>query len=130
MNRALLQEDNKIMDAPFMRFPVQSIRATQHEVLDLLSANEKQAIDALLYWMEAVDDLITTGTRSASMLKQAIKLNASLENRTSVADEYIEAMAEAEKNLGLLIKLCESYVSGRPHEIIEFTHPVGGEDDT
>ena len=38
--------------------------------------------------------------------------------------EYVEIMGEAERNLSLLIGLCESYVGGRYHEVIEFTHPV------
>jgi hypothetical protein len=130
MNIALVRERNKIIAAPVMRFPVSSIRIMQHEVLDLLNANEKQALDALLYWMEAIDDLIGEGTKSASNLKLAIKRNAPNEERTSIANDFLELMEEAEKNLELLVELCQSFISGRAHEIIEFSHPVGGENDT
>ena len=50
MNRALFIEDRRITDAPIMRFPTQLIRDTQTQVLDLLSANEMQSTNVLLYW--------------------------------------------------------------------------------
>lgn len=123
-NIELLQEDNKVTDAPYMRFPIRSIRDQQIQVLDLLSAAQKQGIDALIYWMEAVDDLLASATSKATELKVLIRANATLQERSKSAERYLELMGESEKNLGLLCRLCEYYVDGNPEKIIEFRHPI------
>ena len=74
--------------------------------------------------MEAIDDMIGKGIASASEIKRLEKIKAPDDAKALEAKDYVEIMGEAQKNLGYLIKLCESYVQGRTYEIIEFTHPV------
>jgi hypothetical protein len=68
MNRSILIEDNKITDAPFMPFSTQSIRDYQVRALDVLGTEEKQSLDAIMYWMESIDGLIASATSIAIQL--------------------------------------------------------------
>ena len=124
-NIALIKEDNKITGAPFMRFPTQSIKDYQFQVLDILDANQKQGLDALIYWMEAIDDLISEATCKATELKDCIKLNAPNAERTLLVGEFISLLEEAEKNLNHFITLAGYYKEGKAHRILEFQHPIG-----
>jgi hypothetical protein len=81
-NIALLKKDNKITGAPFIRFPTESIKQYQHDILDMFNANEKQALDALVFWMEAIEDLISNATEKANEIKSLIRQNASNEEKT------------------------------------------------
>lgn len=125
MNIDLIKEDNKVMGAPFMHFPTQSIKDYQFQVLDLLNANDKQGLDTLIYWMEAIDTLLDEATLVAGKLKILIKNNASTSERSLVGTEYVDVLEEAETNLGHLVTLAEFYVKGESHKILEFKHPVG-----
>ena len=46
-------QNGRIISAPIMKFPTETIRTLQLEVIDILNANQNQAISALLYWMTA-----------------------------------------------------------------------------
>lgn len=130
MNLALIREDNRVTPAPFMLFPTKSIKDYQFQVLDILNSNQKQALDALVYWMEAIDGLLSEATQNASELKRLVKENAATSERARVAGEYIDCLEEAEKNLGYFIKLSGYYVQGEPRKVVEFYHPIGGADGT
>lgn len=130
MNIALIKEDNKITGAPFIRFSTQSIKDYQFQVLDLLNANEKQGLDALIFWMEAIDNLLDEATINAEKLKNLIKNDASTPERSLAGTEYINSLEEGEKNLNYLIELAGYYVEGNPHKILEFRHPVGNAKNT
>ena len=107
-----------------MRFPVRAIRDQQIQVLDILSAAQKQGIDALLYWMEGIDDLLATAISKAVELKTLVRADADLESRTKAAEEFLEALTEGDRNLGILCELCEYYVDGTPERILDFRHPI------
>jgi hypothetical protein len=130
MNLALIQEDNKVTGSPFMHFPTQSIKDYQFQVLDILDANHKQGLDALVYWMEAIDGLLDEATQSANKLKQCIKRNSSNAERTEAATSYIDVLGESETNLNILIQLTGHYVNGEPHKILEFYHEIGSSKNT
>lgn len=126
MNRSMLTEDNKITDAPFMPFSTQSIRDYQVRALDVLGTKEKQSLDAIMYWMESIDELIASATSIASRVKILIKSGSPDQERIAAAEEYSERLGEAEKNLEYLITMAECYKQKEYHKIIEFKHPVGG----
>jgi hypothetical protein len=48
-------DKGEFADAPVMKFPVSDLQALQKECLDLPSADEINALDALIYWLEAID---------------------------------------------------------------------------
>ena len=123
-NIALIKEDNKITGGPFMQFQTQSIKDYQHQVLDLLNANEKQALDALIYWMEGINGILNEVASNAQRLKQLIKNNASNSEKGVAADEYINSLEETETNLHHFIKLAGYYADGTPHKILEFKYPI------
>ena len=124
-NIALIKEYNKITGAPFMQFQTQSIRDYQHQVLDLLNANEKQGLDALIYWMEGINGLLDEVAINAQQLKQLTKNNASNSEKSSAAKEYIDALEDTETNLNYFIELAGYYARGKPHKILEFKYPIG-----
>lgn len=128
MNLALIREDRKITDAPFMRFPTRGIKDYELQVLDLLDANHKQGLDALIYWMEAIDDLLVKATSRASRIKELeIRGAADAEEKDLEVRRYIETLEEADRNLGCLVDLTGAYVEGKPHKILEFYHPMSGD---
>ena len=129
-NIALIKEDNKVTGAPFMHFPTQSIKDYQFQVLDMLDANEKQGLDALIYWMEGIDGLLDEATDNAKKLKKLIKINASTLEKSSAGADFINSLEESETNLNHLIILAEYYVNGEPYKILEFSHPVGESKNT
>lgn len=124
VNIELLQEANKVMDSPYIRFPVQSVRDHQFQILDLLSAAEKQGLDTLIFWMDAIDELLFSATSKATELKALVQSDASIEEKSEAADQYSELLHESDKNLALLCTLCEYYVEGMPEKIIDFQHPI------
>lgn len=126
-NIAMLKEDNKITGAPFIRFPTESIKQYQHDILDMINANEKQALDALVFWMEAIDDLINNATTKANEIKSLIRHGSSNEEKTVLVNEFIESLEEAEKNLNHFIELEGYYKNGEPYKILEFQHPIGND---
>ena len=124
-NIDLVRQDNKITCAEIMRFPTQSIKDYQFQILDMLSANQKQGLEALVYWMEAIDRLLESATKEAGEVVDLAKINGPDDVRASKAKSYLSTLEEAKKNLGYLIELSEYYVSGKPEKIIEFMHPIG-----
>lgn len=124
-NIALIREDNKITGAPFMQFQTQSIRDYQHQVLDLLNANEKQGLDALIYWMEEINGLLDEVAINAQRLKQLIKNDSSNPEKSAAVKEYIDSLEDTETNLNYFVELAGYYVEGNPHKILEFRYPIG-----
>jgi hypothetical protein len=129
MNIALIKEDGRITGSPFMKFPIQSIKDYQFQVLDILNANNKQGLDGLVYWMQAIDELLLEATEYAKEIKKYIKNKDTDSEKIAIAD-YIDVMEESEKNLVYLIQLAEFYVKGEPHKILEFYHEVGESKNT
>lgn len=123
-NLALIKEDNKITGAPFIHFPTESIKQYQHDILDILNANEKQALDALVFWMEAIDELISSATEKANQIKSLIRHDASNEEKALLVNEFIDSLEEAEENLKNFIELAGHYKNGAPHKVLEFQHPI------
>jgi len=126
MNLALIKKDGRITDAPFMRFLTHGMRDYALQILDLLDANHKQGLDALLYWMEAIDELLREATARASRIKEFEVHSPSNPQKDIEVSRYIDALEEADRNLGYVADLAGAYVEGRPHKILEFYHPMDG----
>jgi hypothetical protein len=126
MNLAMIKEDRQIIDAPFMRFPIHGIKDYQLRVLDILNANQKQGVDAFIYWMEATDNAMAEVTRTATRIKDFEAFAPESPEKQVLVKMFIDGLEEAEKNLGYIAELAGGYVEGRPHEVLELYHPVGG----
>jgi hypothetical protein len=112
----------RITPAPIMAFPVGTILQLQLEVIDILDANQNQAISALLHWMTAIDEQLSNAVVKAEMIISIERRNPDDQEKQHLYDEYRGILEESEKNLNFLIKLTQHYVSGHPELIIEFTH--------
>jgi hypothetical protein len=121
---ALVREDNRITDAPIMPFPVKTIDDYRAQVLDLLSPEQMQALDALAYWMTAIDGVIAEGTVVASGIRRLAQRKGPDTERMALAEEYISTMCDAEMNTEYLVEMLGYYLSEKPQKIIEFKHPV------
>lgn len=59
----------KYMASPIMKFPIEDIRILQRETLDILSISKIHAIDALIYWMEAIDSQLDDAYKALCVLE-------------------------------------------------------------
>ncbi|MFW5454621.1 hypothetical protein [Thioalkalivibrio sulfidiphilus] len=117
-----LVQAGKITAAPIMRFPTETIRALQVEVIDILDANRNQAISALLYWMAAIDDQLDKAVEKAEQIVAHERRDPQCVEKQHLYAEYKEILEESLKNLRSLVQLIAHYVSGQPERIQEFTH--------
>jgi hypothetical protein len=122
-NLAMLS-DNQFVAVQIMPFPVLALKNKQIEVIDLLDSNENRGLDALLYWMEAIDGLLAEYRATANELRRAVESEADNAIRLRLAARMKTDLEDAQRNLGILIRLCESFVSGKYYEILEFQHPL------
>jgi len=117
-------KENKCVPAPIMKFPLDALRQKQLEVIDLLNANEQQALTGLLYWMEGIDGLLEDYLQTGKALRRAVESNADNATRTQLAKHMMDNLDDAKRNLEYLINMCEWYVTGRAHKILEMQHPI------
>ena len=121
--------ENRFVPAPIMPFPIEALKNKQIEVIDLLDSNENRSLDALLYWMRAIDGLLEEYRSTANELRRAVELNTDNETRSRLGGRMKIDLQDAASNLEILISLCESYENGRYHEILEMVHPIGQRGD-
>ncbi len=129
VNLEMLAE-NRFVPAPVMRFSVAPLRAKQLEVIDLLDSNQNRSLDALIYWMEAIDGVLEDYRETAVELRRCVEENADNATRSRLGERMRTDLSDAARNLELFARLAESFVSRRYHEILEFQHPVGGDRGT
>lgn len=129
-NIALVRSDKRITAAPVMAFPLKAIEDYKLQILDLLTSPETQALDALVYWMRAIDDLINEAVGLAVRVKALSRANAPDKDQIALSDEYLDLMSEAEKNMRYLIEMLGHYVDKHPERVLQFKHRIGGGSDT
>src|SRR6266850_1832854 len=71
-NRSLMREHNGVVPAPILKFPSTLIRELSAEVLSRLTMDQRRAIEALLYTMEATDQLLADVYELARALSGAL----------------------------------------------------------
>lgn len=119
-----MMEKNVFCASLIMPFETAQLRLLQHEVLDLLNANQNQGLNALLYWMQAVDDLLNKVQKKSEVLEELYRRNGPNDERRFLGDWILTDLKDAERNMELLLKLFDYYVSDQPHKILEFQHEV------
>ena len=115
-------QNGRIISAPIMKFPTETIRTLQLEVIDILNANQNQAISALLYWMTAIDEQLDHAVRKAEAVITLERRDPEDPEKQHLYAEYKDILEESTKNLNSLIELVGYYVSGHPEKVQEFTH--------
>ena len=112
--RTLMRENNRVMPAPVLRFNTVFTRQLAATVLHHLSLEQRQAVEALCYTMEAIDGIIEESTnlsrRFTGPLGQA--------DRLATAEHLLANWGDTISNLNRLIEMCDVYLSGRYSELV------------
>jgi len=120
-NIAMIRE-NRFTSAPVMRFPVDDVRSLQREALDVLNAAQINALDALVYWMESIDELFELARKCAQEMEQLAKANAPTAELNAKGEKLLDEYSQAEVNLGYFITLATYYINGEPNKVLKFKH--------
>jgi hypothetical protein len=120
-NAAMIR-DNQFTSAPVMKFPAEDLRAIQRECLDTLSAVQINALDALIYWFEAIDGLFEEAQVTAKSLEKLVSANAPTTERSKVGVTLLRNFGEIERNLPMLLTLCDCYLDDNPEGILKFKY--------
>lgn len=123
-NISLIQEDGRFMPAPVMRFPADDVRILQREALDMLSASQLHALDALIYWMESIDGLFQEAYTVSRELEELAKSEAPNKDKLKKAEALLREYKSAERNLMVFIELSGHYIQGKPDQIIGFKKAI------
>jgi len=117
--------ENKSLDAPIMRFLSGPLSKMHSEVMDMLSATQNQALAALLYWMEAIDDLLDQALKSAIELRRFGEVGATDQEKAVVLRRLDTQYRDAISNLAFFIEYAGYYVDQKPEKILEHKKPIG-----
>jgi hypothetical protein len=120
-----LLNENKSLDAPIMRFLSDPLSKMHLEVMDMLSATQNQALAALLYWMEAIDDLLDQALKSAIELRRLGEIGATDNQKAVVLRRLDTQYRDAISNLYFFIEYARYYVDQTPAKILEHKKPIG-----
>ena len=113
-NRNLMREHNRVVPAPILQFPTTLIRGLSAEVLSRLSMDQRSAIEALLYTMEATVELLAEAYDLAKSLSGAL----GQAERIGKAERLLVNFGDAIVNLKRLMEMCDNYVSQRYSVIV------------
>lgn len=113
-NRTFMREHNRVTPAPILRFNVQLIRQLAAEVLDRLTIDQRRALDALCYTMEATDNLLDEAFQHAKSISGAVDQA----ERIATAERLLVDLADAIVNLKRLIEMCGNYIAARYSVIV------------
>ena len=89
---------------------------------DILSADQVNALDALIYWFEEIDGLFAEAKATAKSLEQLAMANASTTETASVGAELRRRYEDAERNLAILLTLADCYLDDNPRGILEYKY--------
>lgn len=114
-NRSMLRDENQLTTAPVLRFNTTFTRHLSGEVLHLLTRDQRRAIEALCYNMEAIDGLFTEANETA----RAIYSTGDNAERMKKATVLLETWKDIVSNLKRLIDMFQTYLAGRFTDLVE-----------
>jgi hypothetical protein len=106
-NRNLMRQHNKVMPAPILKFNTTLIRELYAEVLSRLRVEQRRAIEALCYTMEATDGVLLEAHELARSFGSSEPAD-----RIAKAERLLTEYADAIVNLKRLMEMCDNYVMG------------------
>lgn len=115
-NRSLIRDSNSVTSAPTLKFNTQLIRDLAAEVLGRLTSDQRRALEALCYRMEAIDELFAEATEKARRFEPPS--NLSNEERHDLGKALIHTYDDIIVNLKILVENCGEYVNGHFTEIV------------
>lgn len=121
-NVSMIRDDNQFTAAPVMKFPVDDLRVLQRECLDILSSEQINALDALIYWFEAIDGLFDQAKATAEALEKLVIANAPTSERSNVGTDLLRRFEEAETNLAMVLTMADCYLDDNPRGILEYKY--------
>jgi hypothetical protein len=107
-NRDLIRQYNEVNPAPILKFNTTLVRELSAEVLARLSVEQRRAIEALCYTMEATDGVLL----DANGLARSFGSPSEPAGRIARAERLLAEYADAIVNLKRLMEMCENYGSG------------------
>ena len=114
-----LNNNGRLSKAGFMPFKSNHLDTLTLKALTKLSANEKQAVDSITYWTIATDEqLDELATTAKSVIDQFIETGQG-KKVDDIIDCYRAEASLAIKNMEIIVQYCESYISGKPYEVLE-----------
>jgi len=119
-----IMNKNIFCASPIMPFEAAQLRLLQNEVIDLLNANENQGLNALLYWMNAVDLLLNRVQSKSETLEELSRTEAPDSEKLMLAKWILDDLNDSEKNMEHLIRLLGYYAKGEPYKILEYQHEI------
>lgn len=112
-NRTMVRE-NSLMAAPILKFNAAMIRSMMGDVLDKLPLDQRRALEAVCYWMEAIDELLADTYSRAKSIRDSKDQAERHDSGKQLIDDYGDAIV----NLKILSEMCASYRAGHYTEII------------
>lgn len=113
--RSMLRKENQLTTAPVLRFNTTFTRQLSGEVLHLLTRDQRRAVEALCYTMEAVDALFTEANETA----KAIYATGDDAERMKMATTLIDTWKDIVSNLKRLMDMLQTYLAGRFTDLVE-----------
>ena len=97
--------------------------------MDMLGANQNQALAALTYWMDSIDGLLDDANNSAIRLRELGERDGPGQEKVIFVNRLARQYSDAINNLHIFIEFCGFYVNGESHKIIEHKKPIAKMDD-
>lgn len=113
--RSMLRDENRLTTAPVLRFNTSFTRQLSGEVLHLLTRDQRRAVEALCYTMEAIDCLFTEANEAA----KAIYAMEDVPERIKLATTLLDTWKDIVSNLKRLMDMFETYLAGRFTDLLE-----------
>ncbi len=112
-NRCAIQDHNKIIIAPILKFNPSVIHQLSIQILDKFNQDQRQAIDAICYTMESIDGILDSALKKAERISEADGIE-----RNQLCDQLIIDYNDVIANLNRLKEMSNNYVSGKFKEIV------------
>jgi hypothetical protein len=119
-NRSLIRGQNKIAAAPTLKFNTGLIRGLTAEVLGRLTADQRRAIEALCYRMDAIDQLFNDVATQSKKYEPPSSLTN--EERHHLGKSIISTYADIIVNLKVLVEMSADYLNGHFTEVVTRRH--------
>jgi len=112
-NRSAIQDHNKIIIAPILKFNPSVIRQLSIQILDKFTQDQRQAIDAICYTMESIDGLLDSALKRAERISEMDGIE-----RNQLCDQLIIDYNDAIVNLNRLKEMSNNFSSGKYKVIV------------
>ena len=107
-----------VSGAPILRFPVEAFREMQNRCLRSLSLDEAIGYDALVYWMQAIDQLLAHAEQECHAIVEAVqKHNRPYGDLKPELDRARDFYGDALRNLDYLEGFAQDILKNKPERI-------------